>query len=122
VLEFALTIPIFFFVIMGTIEFSRSMFAANELNHLAREAVRYATVRSDQSDSPTGARGVAKFVRTRAAGVIADEIKVSTTWTPTNSPGAFVEVSLQYEFEPAVPFLPDALKNLRGYARGVVSN
>ena len=89
-LEFALALPVFFFAVMGTIEFGRGLFAANELNHLAREAVRYAVVRSSDSDFPTSADEVADFVRERAIGLVADEIDVDTDWDPSNVPGAFV--------------------------------
>jgi Flp pilus assembly protein TadG len=115
-------LPVFFFAMMGTIEFGRGLFAANELNHLAREAVRYAVVRSSSSDFPASAGDVTQFVREQATGLVADEINVDTDWDPSNVPGAFVEVSLRYRFEPVLAFLPDSLKDLRGYARGVVAN
>lgn len=122
VLEFALALPVFFFAVMGTVEFGRGLFAANELNHLAREAVRYAVVRSTTSDFPTSTGDVTAFVRDQAVGLVADEIQVSAQWDPSNVPGAFVEVSLRYRFEPVLAFLPESLKDLRGYARGVVAN
>lgn len=122
VLEFALALPVFFFAVMGTVEFGRGLFAANELNHLAREAVRYAIVRSNDSDFPASERDVADFVRARATGMVAEEIRVQTNWDPTNVPGAFVEVRLRYRFEPVLAFLPESLKDLRGYARGVIAN
>jgi len=122
VLEFALALPVFFFAVMGTIAFGRGLFAANELNHLAREAVRYAIVRSEQSDLPTDASDVAKFVREVSTGLVSDEIEIETAWDPGNVPGAFVEVSLRYRFQPVLAFLPESLKDLRGYARGVVAN
>jgi hypothetical protein len=122
VLEFALALPVFFFAVMGTVEFGRGLFAANELNHLAREAVRYAVVRSSSSDFPTSAGDVTRFVREQSTGLVADEIDVDTDWDPSNVPGAFVAVSLRYRFEPVLAFLPDSLKDLRGYARGVVAN
>jgi hypothetical protein len=115
-------LPVFFFAVMGTIEFGRGLFAANELNHLAREAVRYAVVRSSSSDFPASAGDVTRFVREQATGLVADEIDVDTDWDPSNVPGAFVAVSLRYRFEPVLAFLPDSLKDLRGYARGVVAN
>jgi len=121
-LEFALALPVFFFAVMGTVEFGRGLFAANELNHLAREAVRYAIVRSEQSESPTNASEVADFVRELATSLVADEIAIDTRWEPSNVPGAFVAVSLRYRFEPVLAFLPESLKDLRGYARGVVAN
>jgi Flp pilus assembly protein TadG len=122
VLEFALAVPVFFFAVMGTVEFGRGLFAANELNHLAREAVRYAIVRSSDSDMPTDAGDVAAFIREQSVGLVADEIEIDTAWQPSNTPGAFVEVTLRYRFEPVLAILPDSLKNLRGYARGLVAN
>lgn len=122
VLEFALTLPVFVFAMMGTVEFGRGMFAANELNHLAREAVRYAIVHSDQSDVPTNSSDVSRFVRELATGVVAEQIQIETTWDPGNVPGAFVEVRLAYRFEPVLAILPESIKDLRGYARGVVAN
>jgi len=122
VLEFALALPVFFFAVMGTIEFGRGLFAANELNHLAREAVRYAIVRSEQSEMPTNASNVSAFVREISTSLVADDIQITTRWDPANVPGAFVEVSLRYRFEPVLAFLPESLKDLRGYARGVIAN
>jgi hypothetical protein len=122
VLEFALALPVFFFAVMGTIEFGRGMFAANELNHLAREAVRFAIVRSEESKMPASASDVSAFVREISTGLVADDIYITTKWDPANVPGAFVEVSLRYRFEPVLAFLPESLKDLRGYARGVIAN
>jgi Flp pilus assembly protein TadG len=122
VLEFALCVPIFFAVIVGTIEFGRGMFAANELNHLAREAIRFAVVHSNESDSPASEKHVIDYVRRRAVSIVGDDITVNTAWSPSNTPGAFVEVTLRYEFEPVLAILPDSLRNLRGYSRGVVAN
>ena len=120
--EFALSVPIFFLVVMGTIEFGRGMFAANELNHLAREAVRFAVVHSNESDTPASEKDVINYVRQRAVSIVGDEIGVRAAWSPSNTPGAFVEVTLTYEFEPVLAILPDSIRNLRGYSRGVVAN
>ena len=109
-------------VMMGTIEFGRALFAANELNHLAREAVRYAAVRSSKSDVPAGAKDVASYIRSRSIGLVPDDIKVAAVWTPTSTPGGTVEVTLRYEFTPIFAFLPDTLRNLRGYARSTILN
>lgn len=122
VVEFALAVPVFFLVVMGTIEFGRALFAVNELDHLAREAVRFAAVHSTQSDTPATEKDIASYVQRRAVSVIADEIDVEAVWNPANTPGSFVEVTLRYDFEPVLALLPGSLRSLRGYARGVVAN
>ena len=122
VLEFALCVPVFFIAMMGTIEFGRAMFAANELNHLAREAVRYAAVRSAKSDTPAGADDVTSYIRSRSIGLVPSDIKVTSAWAPSSVPGGTVEVTLTYEFAPIFAFLPDTLKHLRGYARSTIFN
>ena len=52
--EFALVAPMFFLLILGTIEAGRFMFFSEVLNNATREGVRYAIVHGADSTCPSG--------------------------------------------------------------------
>ena len=121
--EFAITAPIFFFMLFAIIDFGRYVYYVQILNNAAREGARYAIVNGDASFTPVGPAAddatVAGVVRNYAIGVIGSgaTFEIHSCWkksgcpgnpaeTPSNHRGAQVNVSVAYDFHPIVPLVP----------------
>jgi len=103
--EFALVLPLFLLLVVGAIDFGRAFWAKNTLANVAREATRYAAVRSIKSKDPATPEKIEGKVYGVTAPLNPDEVHVSTTWIPSNSPGATVQVDVSYTFQPILPLL-----------------
>jgi len=122
VVEFALMIPVFFLLSVGAIDFGRAMWLDHELDSIARDAVRYASVRSDDSDVPTTSSDMDRFIRNKAITLFDADLDIDTRWIPNNMPGNAVQVTLAYEYEPILALLPLQASTLEGTARMIVSH
>lgn len=69
----------------------------------ARDATRYAIVHGASSTTPVTQSDITDFVRNEAQGIQANQLSVSTSWTPDNKPGSVVAVSVTYNFRPLFP-------------------
>ena len=106
VTEIALLTPLIFMATLGAFEVGRGVWINHTLSHVAREAVRYAAVRSESSDDPATLSKVASRIKREAVGIDAGRLTIQTTWTPSNQPGGTVQVNLRYEFRPITPLVP----------------
>jgi Flp pilus assembly protein TadG len=120
--EFALAMPILFLLSVGAVDFGRAIWLDHELDSLARDAARFASVRSVRSDYPTSKSEINNFIRQKSFAMFPDHLEVDTQWMPSNSPGATVAVTLNYRYEPVLGLLPITPTILQGDARMVVSN
>jgi Flp pilus assembly protein TadG len=108
VVEFACAIVAALWLLFGTFEFGRAMYCYYFVCDLAREASRYAAMNGASSPDPVTASGVQTFVIDELPpGLEASSLVVNTTWTPNNSIGGVVAVTVQYNFKPVTPFFPD---------------
>ena len=100
------TAVVFLPMMFGTIEFGRLVFAKTTITAAAREGVRFAIVRGNQSPAPTDSAGVASYVTTKFPQL--SPLVVKPKWLPDNSPGSTVTVQVKYTYVPIVsfPFLP----------------
>ena len=103
--EFAVILPVFLLFALATVDFGRAFWTKNALANVAREATRYASVRSQKSQDPATETKVAGLIIGQAGPLDPDLIVISTTWVPSNSPGSVVQVSVSYDFEPIFPLL-----------------
>ena len=124
--EFAITAPIFFFMLFAIIDFGRYVYYVQILNNAAREGARYAIVNGSSSFNPVGPNRddpkVAGVVRNYAIGVIGNTTLLTIScWkadpadcfpsdnpgvTPKNDRGFPVYVSVAYDFHPLIPMIP----------------
>lgn len=100
-IEFALSFLAFMFVVYGIMEFGRVVSSYNILAGATREGARYAMVHGSASGAAASASDVQTMVRGWALGLDRNSVTVTTTWTPSNSPGSVVKVKASY---PIVPF------------------
>jgi Flp pilus assembly protein TadG len=144
--EFALSMVIFFTVIFGIIDCSRALYADHYVAYVANEATRYAMVRGSswQGTSCTTpstfscdatASNITNMVTSiTPLGFVASNLSVTSTWpgtTPTgsacattngvNSPGCIVQVTVKYSFNFVLPFLPANTLNLQSTSAVAIS-
>ena len=122
VVEVALALTVFILLTAGVIDMARAMMAYSTLTHAAAKAARYASVRSSQSEYPASNGQIETQALNAAVGLFEENLTVDTDWSPTNSPGSTVQVTLSYNFEPVVPLIPHDLIVLRGSSRMTVSH
>ena len=107
-LEIALSLTAFLLLTFGVMEFAMAAYAYNFCSYAARDATRWASVHGAQSTSPATSDQVTSLVRSEAVGFATNNLSVSTTWLPDNSPGSVVKVSVSYN---VVPLVGLALQN-----------
>ena len=93
-IEFAFVAPVLFTLTIGTIDVGRMVWSASMLHHMARETTRYASVRGAESNNPVGKVDLETYVANRLIGVSPEEVDVTVTWTPSNSSGGTVQVTV----------------------------
>lgn len=119
--EVAVILPVLLLATVGIIDFARIVSARNMLSNAAREATRYASVRSVESEDPVTVEMVAARVLERIGPLDPELLTINTTWSPQNAPGATVEVDLVYDFHPIAPLMPVDLLQLNSASQMIIS-
>lgn len=96
IVEFSLVFLILLTLVLGIFEVGRTIWNYNTLAYAARQATRYASVRSTMGDpnysaSPNPIDGV---VYANAPGLDPSRLTVTKTWTPDNSRGSQVQITV----------------------------
>jgi Flp pilus assembly protein TadG len=122
--EQALVLSILLAVMFGIIDFGRALYTYHFVSEAAREATRWASVRSTSTLLPSGPAtsgsggNVQGFVaNVSGMGLDSNKITANTNWIappraipgctpPANRPGCVVQVQVQYAFHFILPFLP----------------
>ena len=88
----------------GLAEMGRAVFDYNIVSSLAREGVRWASVRGSASGHAATDVNISDYVKSKASGM---NLTVTVTWTPANdnSPGKTVNVQVLYNFRSIAPVL-----------------
>lgn len=131
--EFAMVVPVFLFLLFSMIDFARYVYYVQVLNNAAREGTRYAIVHGSNSFTPTGPAPddpkIASVVRNYATGVIGDAsvLDVSSVWgvppnPPSNNRGSRVNVTITYDFRSLIPVVPLPPITITGESTLVVNN
>jgi len=105
VVECAVILPVFLLLVMGAVDFGRAFWTKNTLANVAREATRYASVRSLRSQDPATLTKIEGVVFGQAGPLDPDKLEVTASWTPTNNPGSMVRIDVTYPFQPVLPLL-----------------
>ncbi len=120
--EFALCAVVLLMLIFTIVNFSFAIYAYNFVSYAAREGTRYAAVRGSANSTPASTSDVSNFVLAEAYGLRSDNLTVTTTWNPNNSPGSVVKVQVQYSLTLIVPFMQLAPLSLTSTSQMVISH
>jgi Flp pilus assembly protein TadG len=121
IVEQAIILPVLLAVFFGAIDMSRALYSYTYVSYIAREATRWASVRSTSlNGGPITNSDVKTFVsNVTGMGLDAAQITTATNWiAPPNGspacpggaadqkPGCVVQVTVNYNFNFILPFLP----------------
>jgi Flp pilus assembly protein TadG len=97
--EFALGLPVLLLGTLMVFDLGRSLLAYTSVNNLAAEGVRYAVVRGPDSPTSVGSAEVQTFVRSRAGGLVPENLTVEVTYYATEATGNTAEVTVHYNMK-----------------------
>lgn len=118
--EFAMVAPLALTLLFAIIVFGLAINAYNFATNSARDAVRYAIVHGGSSLSPATSTDIRNLVFGEAKSIDTNNLKVTTTWTPSNQPGSTVKVQVTYAFQPLYP-LSNVSLSLTGTSQMIIS-
>jgi Flp pilus assembly protein TadG len=121
VAEMAILTPLLFLLTIAAFELGRAVWTKHTLSHVAREAARYASVRSITSDDPATVAKVQARAEEAAVGIDPALLDVDTTWSPSNQAGGTVRVHIQYDFHPITPLVPVSSITLTSNSQRIIS-
>jgi Flp pilus assembly protein TadG len=116
--EQAIILPVLLALFFGAIDMGRALYSYSFVSYIAREATRWASVRSLPPAGPVSTTEVTNFVKSTAGGALDPaRITVNTNWIPPangspactanpKKPGCVVQVTVKYDFVFTLPFLP----------------
>ena len=120
--EVGLALPVLLFMMLGLVDLGRGIAVKAALGGAVRAAARYASVRSTTSGDPATATNVRNYLRNHIEGIDSSQVEVTTAWTPTNTRGSRVQVSVSYNFAPIMPFIPVSSIQLTSSSQSIISN
>ncbi len=122
ILEFGLVIVMFFMFVFGVMDFGRALYTYHFVSNAACEATRYAMVRGSSSTEPVTAADIESYVKSIAPeGIDRDNLIVSATWSPNDSPGSTVRVQVGDNFRFMTPVLVSYQMSLSDSSQMVIS-
>lgn len=97
-IEFALSFTLVLMLIFGIFELGRTIWSYTTVSYAARQAARYAIVRSDLGDpsitlSPDP---IDQVVYKNAPGLSESLMTITKSWTPDNSRGSQFTITVEY--------------------------
>ncbi|MDP9236392.1 MAG: pilus assembly protein [Chloroflexota bacterium] len=102
--EFALVMPIFLVILLGTFEGVRAVLAYNTLSNASREGARYALVHGANATSPVGpgnTTALTTYVRKYTDTLGSSHVTITPTWPDgSNAIGSHAQVSITYAYAP----------------------
>lgn len=99
--ELSLVFLILLTMVFGVFEMGRTIWNYNTIAYAARQATRYASVRSGLGDPNYSAtpNPIDAVVYANAPGLDSSLLTVTKTWTPNNSPGSRVQITVSYPID-----------------------
>ena len=116
-LEAAVVYPVAMLLLIGTVVVGIAVFRYEQLQALAREGARYASVHgptyaTEQNSSYATSSTVLTYVETMTAGIQSNALSCTVTWAPnppTTSTPSTVTVQLSYSWSPEGYLPPQAV-------------
>ncbi|HEY1850308.1 MAG TPA: TadE/TadG family type IV pilus assembly protein [Candidatus Binataceae bacterium] len=121
--EFAMVASVFLLLLFGIMQMALTVYNYNTVCSAAREAVRYAIVRSPTSPNPATTAQIQQVAINTAVGLNTSQLTIAVSWPadanlPTQS-DARVKVSYQYQLK--IPFFSPVTMTLASTSQMLVS-
>ena len=98
--EGALVLTSFVFLLLGVMDFGRLGFAYNSVTYAAHHAARLAATNGSASGHAATLATIQTNVQNNVVALDTTCLTVGVTWTPNNNPGSQVQVVVSYAFKP----------------------
>lgn len=118
--EFAMIALPLLMLTFGILVCGMAVYNYNFVCDAARDGVRYAIVHGSDASPAATSTDIQNYVLAEAHGMNKSDFSVSTTWSPNNSPGSVVSVTVTYNFEPLFP-MSNAVLPLSSSSQMVIS-
>ena len=121
--EFAMVASVFLLLLFGIMQVTLTVYNYDTVCSAAREAVRYAIVRSPTSPNPATTAQIQQIAINTAVGLNPSQLTIAVSWpADTNLPAqsdARVKVSYQYQLQ--IPFFAPVTMTLASTSQMLVS-
>ena len=104
--EFAVVGPLLLTFLFAIFDFGRALYTYHFVCNAAREGTRYAIVRGSKSAIPATQSSIQTYLGNVPMGIDPNKLTVTTIWPTNNNPGSVVQVTVQYNFNFFMPFMP----------------
>ncbi len=104
-IEMAFVLPTFFLLLFGLFSFSIVLFGYSNATFASRAGARYASLHSSTSLAPDSTAIVQSIVMPYLFAATSGAVTVTTTWSPANTVGSSVQVSVKIVYPIQVPLL-----------------
>ncbi|MBI1352776.1 MAG: hypothetical protein GC160_00410 [Acidobacteria bacterium] len=94
--EFGMTFTLVMMLFLGIFEMGRAMWSFTTVSYAARQAARYAIVRSQLGAEGADSAAIDNMAKASAIGLDPDRLTVSKSWTPDNHRGSQFVITVQY--------------------------
>lgn len=111
ILEVALVLPVLMLTLLAITDLGRYVYAANLMPFLAREGARWASLEANRSTHHLDAKAISKYVRSLAAGLPEDSVRVESTIEPQ-----LIAVKVSLPFQPVLNVFGTSPITVRGHA------
>jgi Flp pilus assembly protein TadG len=120
--ELALTFMGFLMLTLGSMEFGWAIYAYNTCSYAAQTGARWASVNGSLSPSPATATSVTTYVQAQMVALDPNKTTVTSSWSPNNSPGSSVTVTVGYNVVPLVGLAIQSSFNVSSTAQMVIDH
>jgi Flp pilus assembly protein TadG len=93
---------VFILLSLGSMEFGWAIYAYNSCAYAAQSGARWASVNGSLSASPATQDTLTTYVKSQVVALDPSLITVTGTWSPDNTPGSVVNITVGYTVNPLV--------------------
>jgi Flp pilus assembly protein TadG len=120
IVEFALVLPVFLFLIFGSVWLFLALFTYCNMLHASQVAVRYAIVHGAVAFGPCTNATLTNIVTPLVWGAPANSVSVVTTWLPDAVTGSTVTITVSVPYKTFIPFSSISSLPLSAVAQGTI--
>jgi Flp pilus assembly protein TadG len=103
-IEMALVLPAFFLLLFGLFTFSIILFGYVNATFACQLGARYASLHSSTSIAPCSSSSITTLVTPYLWAAAQNQVTVATNWSPGNTVGSTVSVSVTIVYPIGIPF------------------